>query len=358
MHLFQFTLLSCLIEASQSFAPNLELSKQRTAELFGGIGVAKTYSWKEDQYEIELKVKVPKETTARQIKYTPKSRSIHLALGEEVLLDGSRQMRNLIDLDGTFWSIIDSEEHDGRDVVITIEKMILPPNDPFEVVEFDWNGIYPNDDDEIIEKKYDEAEALDVREYAASLGVDIDNIDMSKVDKSMFNSGLNMTRSTLDELTNAGYVSEVTRQGDGTELLDQGDGKTAPFNAFGDNVGKDEIEAAGIRMDEIPKPTQANPYMTKDSPWLQTMPAEEARTGEENGIESEEAPASAKKEDSDGKKKMEMKDPIDLLTVSKLKEILKREELKVSGNKKELQDRLKNHVKSVAKKNKNDGGWQ
>ena len=357
MYLLRFTVVSCLIAATHSFAPNFALSERRATGLFGGVGIANTYSWKEDQYEIELRVKVPKETTARQIKYTPKSRSIHLTLGDEVLLDGSRQMRNMIDLDGTFWSIIDSEEHDGRDVVITIEKMILPPKDPFEVVEFDWNGIYPNDDDEIIEKKYDEPEALDVREYAASLGVDIDNIDMSKVDKSMFNSGLNMTKNTLDELTNAGYVSEVTRQGDGTEVLDQGAGKTVPFNAFGDNVGQDEIEAAGIQMDEISRPTQANPYMTKDSPWLQTMPAEEARTGEENEIETE-VPAPVEKKDSDGKKKMEMKDPIDLLTVSKLKEILKREELKVSGNKKDLQDRLKNHVKSVVKKKKDDDDWQ
>ena len=40
-------------------------------------------------------------------------------------------------------------------------------------------------------------------------------------------------------------------------------------------------------------------------------------------------------------------DPIDLLTVRKLKEILKSQGLKVSGNKKELQDRLRAQVNSL-----------
>jgi len=350
MFLLHYTILACLLTAVHPFAPNYVGSNRQSTELFGGIGIAKSYSWKEDQYEIELRIKVPKETTARQIKYTPKSKSINLVVGDELLLDGSRQMRGMLDLDGTFWSIIDSEEHDGRDVVITMEKMILPPKDPFEVINWDWDGIYPDDEDEIIEKKYDEAKELDVKEYAASLGVDIDNIDMSKVDKSMFSSGLNMTRNTLDELTKSGYVSEVTRQGDGTELLDQGAGNTVPFNAFGENVGQDEIEAAGIQMGDIPAPTASNPFMTKDSPWLQTMPAEEARTGNEEIVTETEAPV--EKKNSDKTKKMEMKDPIDLLTVPKLKDILKREGLKVSGNKEELQDRLKTHVKTVVKKNK------
>ena len=267
-------------------------------------------------------------------------------------------MRGMIDLDGTFWSLVDSEEHDGRDVVIAMEKMILPPKDPFEVVEFDWKGIYPNDEEEIVSKQYDKPEPLDVREYAASLGVDIDNINMTMVDKSMFNSGLNMTRNTLDELTKAGYVKEVTRQGDGTEVVDGegGDGETVPFNPLGQNIGRDEIEAAGIQMDGNPgppAPVQANPYMAKNSPWLQTMPVEEARTGEEEEEEAvAETPSTADgaEEKESREQSVKMQDPIDLLNVAKLKEIMKKEGLKVSGNKQELQDRLKSHVQSVVKK--------
>ena len=345
--------LFAITSSFTSFSIISPVTRSTSTNLFGGTGITNTYSWKEDQYEIELKVKVPKETKAKDITYKPKSKSIHLSINDKVLLDGTREMRGLIDLDGTFWSLVDSEEHDGRDVIITIEKLILPPKDPFEVVEFDWNGIYPDDEDEIIKKEYKEPEELDVREYAKSLGVDIDNINMTLVDKNMFSSGLNMTRNTLDELTSAGYVSEVTRQSDGTELINKGS-ESVPFNAFGQNVGRDEIDDAGIDMNGIPAPTMTNPYMTPESPWLQTMPAEEARTGEE----SVEVPSTSTKKDSDKPKKLEMKDPIDLLTVSKLKEVLRNNGLKVSGNKSELQARLKEHVKSVLEEKKDDESWQ
>ncbi len=332
------------------------LKHRFVTSLFGGIGKATNYSWKEGQYEIELKVKVPKSTTAKQINYKARSKSIHLTLGDDVLLDGARELRGMLDLDGTFWSIIDSDEHDGRDVVITIEKLMLPPKDPFEVVEFDWNGIYPDDDEEIIEKKYDEPEELDIREYAASLGVDIDNINMTMVDKSMFSSGLNMTRNTLDELTKSGYVKEVTRQGDGTELIDQGSGKTTPFSAFGEGVSRDEIDAAGIQMEGFGSPNSpaVNPYMSKDSPWLKNMPAEEARNGEEDA----DGPNVLENNDKVIENFNKMQDPIDLLTVVKLKEILKREGLKVSGNKQELRNRLKNHVEVVMKGKRDEDNWQ
>ena len=44
--------------------------------------------------------------------------------------------------------------------------------------------------------------------------------------------------------------------------------------------------------------------------------------------------------------KAEAVDPIDLLTVKRLKEILREQNLKVSGNKQELRDRLRAHVNS------------
>jgi hypothetical protein len=79
------------------------------------------------------------------------------------------------------------------------------------------------------------------------------------------------------------------------------------------------------------------------------MPAEEARTGDEEIVTTD---TEVEKKSSEKTKKLEMKDPIDMLTVPKLKDILKREGLKVSGSKEELQDRLKIHVKTVVKKNK------
>merc|ERR1711862_1088376 len=51
--------------------------------------------------------------------------------------------------------------------------------------------------------------------------------------------------------------------------------------------------------------------------------------------------------DSSNNKSSNNNDPIDNLTVSKLKSILKAQKLKVSGTKKELQQRLRFHVQSM-----------
>lgn len=353
MHLISVLLIWFQFHLAQAFSPIKGDRIEKISRLHGGVGIAESYSWKEDQYEIELKVRVPASTKSKQINYQAKSKSISLQIGDEILLDGSRNMRGMIDIDGTFWSLLDSDEHDGRDLIITIEKLMLPPNDPFEVVEFDWGGIYLDDEDEIIEKKYDEPEELDIREYASSLGVDIDNINMTMVDKGMFSSGLNMTRSTLDEMSKAGYVKEVTQQGD-QEFIDNGSGdpdSSIPFKPFGQNVGADEIADAGIRMDGNPNQNNMpiNPYMSPDSTWYQTMPAEEARTDDDT-IPMEEN--EQVKKSSPTIEKVKMQDPIDLLTVVKLKEVLKREGLKVSGNKEDLRNRLKSHVRSVVDEKK------
>ena len=83
-------------------------------------------------------------------------------------------------MDGTFWSIDNiSNKDEGREVTITIEKHFAPISSVGgtqtydTLTDFDWGGVYPNDDDEVTYRKYDEAEELNVREYAAKLGVDI-----------------------------------------------------------------------------------------------------------------------------------------------------------------------------------------
>lgn len=331
--------------------------------IFGGTGVAKTYSWKEEQFEIELKVSVPKTTKAKDINFQIQSKSVHLTLGDDVLLDGSRQFRGLVDVDGTFWSFADDDES-SRTVSITMEKLITPPADSFEVVEYDWGGIYPEEEEkeELVSKNYDEPEALDIRDYATSLGVDIDNIDMSKVDKSMFSSGLNMTKNTLDELSNAGLVNEVTRQNDGSEFTNNAE----PFQSLGKGISQDEMDAAGITNG--PKvPNAPIPFLDTDSPWSKSMPVEEARGSDNEDIAPisdgllKEEEKKAVKENGETKLRRKNADPIDLLTVARLKEILKAENLKVSGNKKELQDRLKAHIASRIrgpKKKEEEKGWQ
>ena len=109
---------------------------------------------------------------------------------------------------GTFWVFSDRR----RSITVTVEKYFAHSNDDMRVLDYEWKGVYPNDDDEVSQRHYDEPEVLNVREYAASMGVDIDNINRSMVDETMFSSGLNLTQRTLDQLTDKGYLTEVTQQ--------------------------------------------------------------------------------------------------------------------------------------------------
>lgn len=198
--IFAATLLSWLLSDIHAFTPIIQhrpiisaLKHTRTkTALLVGIGVANTYSWKEEQFEIEVKVPVPEQTSAKDIKFTCSSDSIDLLLiissqnhdeNKIVLLDGTRKMRGKICVDGTFWSIdSNTNNKDGekqRAVTISIEKHFAPISSVGgtqtydTLTDFDWGGVYPNDDDEVSYRKYDEAEELNVREYAAKLGVDI-----------------------------------------------------------------------------------------------------------------------------------------------------------------------------------------
>lgn len=358
---------------ASTFPPSLStLSTSPTSPtaLFGGTGKAKYYSWTEEQYEIELTVTVPPNTKAKDVQFRADSRSVDLCLvsnggaGEEeerrVLLDGSRKFRGQIDADGTFWTIADLEEDEHtpsettgdvqtedtqsssrekqRQITVTMEKILSTPKDELEVIEYDWGGIYPDDESEILSKNYKEAETLDVRDYAASLGVDIDNIDMTKVDKTMFTSGLDeagLAPGMIEELTEKGYAKEVTRQEDGREF---GADET-PFRSMGDGVSDEEMERA--RFDSA---RTEIPFLDTPSRWKKddgsTVPLDES--DKKNGGNKPLSPAER------------FKDPIDSLTVVKLKEILKREGLKVSGKKQELRDRLKAHVRSILLEKKDD----
>lgn len=352
--------LSYLLLPSNSFQISYPFNRFSTT-LFGGTGVAQTYSWKEEQFEIELSVTVPKSTKAKDISFKILPKSVHLTVGDQIYLDGSRQFRGMVDVDGTFWSFVDEPSNEeGRKVCITMEKLINPPDDSFEVVEYDWGGIYSEEEekDELVSKEYEKPEELDIRDYAASLGVDIDNIDMSKVDKSMFSSGLNMTKNTLDQLSEAGLVNEVTRQKDGSEFINNGD----PFQSLGKGIGKEEMDAAGINQAlDNNKPKVPIPFLDDDAPWTKSMPVEEARGSDNEDIsttlpivdDAAKATETTISSETKNVKQQRNADPIDLLTVARLKEILRAENLKVSGNKKELQDRLKAHIASRIRGSKN-----
>jgi len=314
------------------------IGTQSTTVLFGGIGITKDYQWVEEQFEIEITVSVPEGTKGSDIKFKSSPNSVDLKLKnseeEVLLLDGSRKMRGKLNMDGTFWSIVDGTD-ENRLVTVTIEKYRSPINngeDMFGTAEDDWGGVYPDDEDEIIERKYKEAEEMDVKEYAKTLGVDIDNLNMSLVDKSLF-SVANMTKDTMDELKEGGYVKEVTEQM-GMEFEDK-DGKAEPFmSPFGSMVAKDDVESGKVKIpfiDDIPAKPHEVEYKETETQSPQILKEDQQSSQEMKPLES----------------RQDDVDPLDSLTVVKLKEILREQKLKVSGTKQELRDRLRAHVDSL-----------
>ncbi|KAI2510005.1 hypothetical protein MHU86_4431 [Fragilaria crotonensis] len=349
-----FPITSFLINPS----PSTFLQRSATS-LYDGKGVAQTYSWVEDALELEIRVPVPRDTRAKDIIFECRPRGVTLKVmtksqggddkQELVLMQGNRTMRGTIAMDGTFWNLEDQDDNTvdttGRHVVVTIEKQIRPARDDFEVVDYDWGGVYPDDDDEVLERTYLEPEMLNLKEYAASLGVDIDNIDMSLVNKTMFTSGLNITQSTLHELEKKGLVKEVTQQGDGSEYIVDDDGESVPFASYGTGVSREEIkEATKINQPPIP-------FLDTDSPWKAKQPAAldiDDMLKDVVPLDREDKTVTAV-EDVQNDGRIARNDPIGALTVNRLKQILREQGLKVTGNKEELQQRLRSHVQSQLK---------
>lgn len=323
--------------------------------LWDGRGVATNYSWTEDEQEIEVSVKVPRDTRVKDLSFKAKPFSVDLRLRDgPTLLDGDRKMRGKVSMDGTFWDIRDADRTSGEDgeddhriVTVFIEKNLRRPKDDFEIFEPFWRGVYPHDKEEVLERKYDEMEDLNIREYAASLGVDIDNINMSWVDKKMFSSGLNMTNKDMDNLVKKRFVKEVTQQADGTEYTTDEEGDPVPFSRLGEDVGSDELRDLDSKAKKVKKKI---PFVDTKSPWDKAVKVDDA--------EKMDAIRNAAKETEPAKSEIPPDvaapggDPIDKLTVVKLKDILREQGLKVSGNKQALKDRLREHVQSLANKSK------
>ena len=391
-----------------------------------GRGKAAGYSWEEEAFEIEVSVPVPKQTRAKDILFKATSTSIELKLqtptvtvadseknsdnsnlknqtassngGVIVLLDPTRKLRGRVNVDGTYWVISDPDDDDDGDpnqdriVTVTIEKLLATPVDDFQVMDYDWKGVYANDEAEVSERVYDEPEKLNIREYAASLGVDIDNIDMSKVDKTMFSSKMNLTQSSLQQLTKQGYVQEITRQADGTEYtVNEDSGEPELFRplgveSFGNGERKDAVSSSSIPSSSS-SASKSIPFLDTPSPWNKDSPfvstsdmataLDDSSQGtnqtltqftrnftraafaqqQQQGAHEQENDSDETDDDEDEDNDevspfqestaKDAKDPIDTLTVKRLKEILKSQGLKVSGTKKELQERLRKQVNSL-----------
>ena len=327
------------------------LIRQAISQLASGRGVATDYTWQEEAFEIEVSVPVPANTRTKDLFFKATSRSIELKLlqnnSETVLLDPARTLRGRVNLDGTYWVIgdVDDRNKTHRTVTVTIEKLIQTPQDDFEVVDYDWKGVYREDADEVSVRDYDKPEELDVRKYAASMGVDIDNIDMSMVDKTMFSSNLNLTKSTLDELTKSGYAQEVTRQADGAEYTVDDEGKAERVPTMQEELGE--------------KPRPKIPLLDTNSPWHSAIPVErdpetnqtfiqQTRNFTKAAFAQDEALQRQEKEQQlSAQMTADAKDPIDTMSVARLKEVLKSQGLKTTGAKQELRDRLRAQVNAL-----------
>ena len=179
----------------------------------------------------------------------------------------------------------------------------------------------------------------------------------------MFSSNLNLTQSSLEELTKAGLLTEVTQQSDGSEFIvnqETGEPERVETAVKNDNMGD------GDQKQQIP-------FLDTDSPWHKAIPINQTTTRDDDDSHDEAKDAMQQKryftraafandaaqrnnQDTNNETNDNINnkaaaaaasDPIDLLTVKKLKEILRSQGLKVSGNKKELQDRLRQQVNSL-----------
>merc|ERR1712161_92873 len=241
---------------------------------------------------------------------------------ERILLDPNRKLRGRIVLDGTYWIISDPEvvvpdrtdddtsddndknnigqsDDEYREITVTIEKQIRTPKDEFDIIEYDWNGVY-EDDAEVTYRKYDEPEELNVREYAASMGVDIDNIDTNLVDKSMFTSGLNLTKSSLDNMKEAGLMT------------DEG-GEQKPFSSMGRGISRDEVQSS--------KKQNSVPFLDTDSPWQKSIPIDRAKDVAQI-LEKRKTTASSKNPTNAGKNSNAKKQELQELLRSEIQSML------------------------------------
>jgi hypothetical protein len=163
-------------------------------------------------------------------------------------------------------------------------------------------------------------------------------------------------------------MKEVTQQGDGSEWETNDEGVQVPFSSYGQAVSKDEAQLAGAGSDvgkagetDVGKAGETDkksiPFLDTDSPWHKAVPVEQrkkvAREMAQNATATVTAPLQQNSDLEEKKKKIMQQreedavDPISTLTVAKLREILRERGLKVSGNKKELQERLRAEVQSM-----------
>lgn len=228
-HAFTGVIFFCIlvfVQVASFISKTNRIIRGSSPVLFGkGEGKAKTYSWIENRREIEVTVKVPKETTSKEIvfKSTPFTVDLRLTKGRsdgdsniekaEILLNGERQLRGKICMDGTYWSIEDFSEDDSASLPFRLVKVCIEKHRFMGDVECDddWGGVFLDDKHEVLSREYEDEEELDVAEYTKKLGVNLEDLKPEDIDQSMYSSA-DMTQGMFEKLLESGFAREVLNE--------------------------------------------------------------------------------------------------------------------------------------------------
>ena len=182
-----------------------------------GSGETEGYRWTEGRDEVEVTLRAPAGTRARDVRFAVKSRSVRLSLAggapddsDAVLLDG--ELAGAVVVDGCYWSFDDEDESvapppplprggdgdgdgddDGGDddepgvtITVRLEKAgSLDPSGSGDMMADAWQGVLADEQPTVL--AYDDsggAGAFDIREYVEKMG----GVNMSLVNKTMFST--------------------------------------------------------------------------------------------------------------------------------------------------------------------------
>lgn len=178
-----------------------DLKHRLRGQLFArGFGWTKSYSWIEDDYDLEVRIPVPRDTPGKAIHMELHKQAIKMTMdsedGKKTLLEG--KLCGPVALDRCFWLMDRGDDDDQGStteacIFLTLEKGIGPD----EGVDNTWEGVIKGEN--VTRTDYSE-ETFDVDKYVESMG-GLDQVEKdSKVDKSMFSLSKLDKDNVLDQL--------------------------------------------------------------------------------------------------------------------------------------------------------------
>jgi hypothetical protein len=154
----------------------------------------------------------------------------------------------------------------------------------------------------------------------------------------------------------------------GANTLVNDDGESVAYSSYGADISREEVEAALATKSSIPFLDTTSPWTTnrpqnlnveemlKDilpppsfsttSDDIDAAPLGAHRRNEKNPENEKRGMANSTDTRKADDERVMMHDPIGSSTVNRLEQILREQGLKVTGNKEELQQRLRDHVQS------------